>query len=79
MSRPWTIGVVRHGESDPPPLDARRTAPERCAGRGHPGVTHNPWHDRTWCLCGLHTYKGRPSTVDDHLTCCGGPLTELIA
>ena len=79
MSRPWTIGVVRHGESAPPPPDARRTTPERCADLGHPGVTYNPWRDRTWCLCGLCTYEGRPPSVDGHLACCGGPLTELIA
>lgn len=55
-----------------------RTRPELCAQHGHPGVTWNPWEDRTWCLCGKHTYKGRAATVDQHLACCDGPLTEAI-
>lgn len=60
-------------------LPARhRTCPEKCAGLGHPGVTFNPWALTTWCLCGQHTYPGRPTTADDHLACCGGPLTEGI-
>lgn len=56
-----------------------RTCPDRCADAGHPGVTYNPWEDRTWCLCGVHTYLGRPDTVAQHLACCGGPLTEQVA
>lgn len=55
-----------------------RTRPEKCADHGHPGVTFNPWLLTTWCLCGHTTYPGRPATVDDHLACCGGPLTEEV-
>ncbi len=55
-----------------------RTRPDLCAEHGHPGVTHNPLHDRTWCLCGDVTYPGCPITVHDHLACCNGPLTEAV-
>lgn len=55
-----------------------RTRPDRCAGMGHPGVTYNPLYDRTWCLCGEKIYDGQPATVDQHLACCNGPLTEPI-
>lgn len=47
-----------------------------CADMNHPGVTHNPLYNRTWCLCGAVIYKGRPDTVDEHLACCGGPLSR---
>ena len=57
----------------------RRTRPDLCPGLGHPGVTHNPWLDRTWCLCGAQIYPGRPASVDEHLACCTGPLTEEVA
>lgn len=53
-----------------------RTCPEKCADMGHPGVTWNPLYDKTWCLCGEHTYDGKEPTVDEHLACCRGPLTE---
>ena len=60
-------------------LPARhRTRPDLCAGHDHPGVTYNAGLDRTWCLCGQRTRPGRPTTVDDHLACCSGPLTEEI-
>lgn len=49
---------------------------ELCADVGHPGVTYNEWENRTWCICGLVIYRGRPSTVDEHLACCGGPLSR---
>ncbi|MFV8169854.1 hypothetical protein [Mycolicibacterium peregrinum] len=49
---------------------------ELCAAMDHPGVTYNSWENRTWCICGLVTYTGRPSTVDQHLACCGGPLSR---
>ena len=45
-----------------------------CASLNHPGVTHNPLLDRTWCQCGDRQCDGRPDTVDQHLACCGGPL-----
>ena len=54
---------------------AYRTCPGKCADMGHPGVTWNPLHNRTWCLCGAHTYDGQPASVDQHLACCHGPLT----
>ena len=50
------------------PAPNRHPAAETCAILGHPGVTHNPWLARTWCLCGARTYPGRPATVDQHLT-----------
>lgn len=46
-----------------------------CAEMGHPGVTHNPTADKTWCICGARTYPGRADTVDRHLACCDGPLS----
>jgi hypothetical protein len=55
-----------------------RTCPERCAAAGHPGVTYNPLCGRTWCLCGERIYTETPLTVDEHLACCNGPLTEPI-
>lgn len=53
-----------------------RTCPEKCADLGHPGVTYNPLCGRTWCLCGEVTYEEPPLTVEQHLACCNGPLTE---
>lgn len=55
---------------------AYRTCPEKCADMRHPGVTFHPGYNRTWCLCGAVIYKGKPDTVDEHLACCHGPLTE---
>ena len=49
---------------------------ELCADMGHPGVTWNEWLNTTWCLCGNVTYPGREPTVDQHLACCGGPLSR---
>jgi hypothetical protein len=57
-------------------MSADQTNPAKCPTLNHPGVTYNPLCDRTWCLCGKHTYPGRPATVDQHLACCGGPLTK---
>lgn len=51
--------------------------PVRCAAAGHPGVTFNKWLDATWCLCGAVIHKGRPTTVDQHITCCGGQLDRF--
>ncbi|WP_159067398.1 hypothetical protein [Gordonia iterans] len=60
-------------------LPARhRTRPDLCPSLDHPGVTYNAREDRTWCLCGHRTYPGRATTVDQHLACCGGPLTQEI-
>lgn len=56
-----------------------RTRPDRCAEHNHPGVTFNPLMNRTWCLCGERRYEGRPTSVDEHLACCHGPLTEPVA
>lgn len=72
MSLPkhWTIGVVGHGIAG---RSDYRTTPEKCADFGHPGVTYNPWHDITACLCGLRWFDGDHSS---HAACCGGPLTE---
>lgn len=55
-----------------------RTRPDLCATHGHPGVTFNPLHDYTSCLCGERRYEGCPPSVDLHLACCHGPLTEPI-
>lgn len=50
--------------------------PDLCAEQGHPGVTYNPWVDRTWCLCGEVTMVGDLHT---HSACCGGPLIEYLS
>lgn len=54
----------------------RRKRPDLCADHGHPGVTFNPWHDKTWCLCGDVVRDGNHFT---HAACCGGPLEETTA
>ncbi len=51
--------------------------PECCAAAGHPGVTHSPFLGGTFCLCGAVIHKGRPTTVDQHITCCGGQLDRF--
>lgn len=51
--------------------------PARCAAAGHPGVTFNPLDNETYCLCGRRFYPGRPTTVDQHIACCGGPLDRF--
>ncbi len=56
----------------------RRARFDRCGNHGHPGVTYNPLHDETWCLCGSNVYAGWAETVGQHLACCDGPLTEVI-
>lgn len=56
-----------------------RTRPDLCVGAGHPGVTYNPWLDETFCLCGGVRRSGRAPSVDEHLACCNGPLTEPVA
>lgn len=55
-----------------------RTRPDLCAGLGHPGVTYNPLTDQTFCLCGEVIVDGRAASVDEHLACCHGPLTEPV-
>jgi len=32
--------------------------PDICDDHKHPGVTYNPWHDVTACLCGLRWQEG---------------------
>lgn len=49
------------------------TRDDLCADMDHPGVTYNPWLDRTWCLCGARTYPG-DAVTHPHVACCGGPL-----
>lgn len=68
----WTAGVVGHGVSAPP---LYRKRPDLCADHGHPGVTYNPWHDKTWCLCGAEIYDGDQNSRADWP---GGPLHEDI-
>lgn len=53
----------------------RMTVEERnslCGRLGHPGATHNPWLDRTWCACGQRAVDGQ--AIVPHVACCGGPL-----
>ena len=38
---------------------------EWCEGRGHPTVTYNPWHNKSWCLCGDVVKDGRAMTSSD--------------
>ncbi|WP_207009804.1 hypothetical protein [Nocardioides aromaticivorans] len=52
-----------------------QTIPAKCGGEGHPGVTYNPWHDTTWCLCGEVVTKGN-RVVWPKPTDCGGPLVH---
>lgn len=70
---PWTIGTgaVGFGGDQSP----TRKRPDLCADHAHPGVTYNPWLDRTWCLCGAVTYEGNAFT---QAACCGGPLEEAV-
>lgn len=65
---------LTHLEQD---LPTWRTCPEKCADYGHPGVTYNPWQDRTWCLCGQVIRDGNQFDTR-HMACCDGPLTERI-
>ncbi len=69
---PWTIGIAGHGVSAPALI---RMRPDLCAEHGHPGVTYNPWHDKTWCLCGEVVVNGNHDTWADK---CGGPLIEYL-
>ncbi|HHX46039.1 MAG TPA: hypothetical protein GX718_01505 [Brevibacterium sp.] len=71
----WTgFGVV--GLGDPGEPSRRRTRPDLCADHGHPGCTYNDRLDRTWCLCGEVVTEG--DTAVPHVSCCGGPLEEVI-
>lgn len=65
------IGIGAVGLVDARPIHRKR--PELCADHGHPGVTFNPWQNRTWCLCGDVIRDGDHFT---HAACCGGPLAE---
>ena len=62
-----------NGTEDGQPVGEAPDLPT-CASLGHPGVTYNPGMDHTRCLCGARVYDGRPTSVDEHLACCGGPL-----
>lgn len=55
-----------------PPRPPKR--PDLCPTIDHPGVTYNPWLDKTWCLCGEVIRPGNQVT-DPHVACCGGPLS----
>lgn len=67
----YYAGMSRPAQS----LPTYRTCPEKCADYNHPGVTYNPWHDRTWCICGDVIRDGNQVIVP-HAACCGGVLTE---
>lgn len=67
------LGVVGHGVSSP---STWRYMPERCGDYDHPGSTYNPWHDRTWCLCGEKVVDG--NMVDFRYLGKGGLLAELL-
>ena len=74
----WTtspgVAVVGHGVSAP--LKTRKR-PDLCAEHDHPGVTYNPWLDKTWCLCGQIIRDGNQVAIP-HAACCGGPLEERL-
>ncbi len=70
-----SIGTAIHGGSSPSPT---RKRPDLCAEYGHPGVTYNPWHDVTACLCGLRWQEG-DQVVVPYMDKCGGPLEEVIS
>lgn len=68
---------------EPPTQHAprRRKRPDLCADYDHPGVTYNPWVDKTWCLCGEVIRDGDAITRGDwphKADCCGGPLEEVL-
>ena len=71
----WTVGAAGHGANAPDPRGGYRTRPDLCPEHGHPGVTYNPWHNKTWCLCGEHVYDGDQNSRADWP---GGPLHEDI-
>lgn len=61
------------GWADPEPYQPKpRLRPDLCAEHDHPGVTFNPWHDKTWCLCGEVIRDGDVATWAAHP---GGPLS----
>jgi hypothetical protein len=41
--------------------DDLRDEPIDCGAEHLPGC-YNPWHDRTWCLCGKATWPGQVGT-----------------
>ena len=45
---------------------------EACAQLGHPPVTYNPWHDATWCACGVEVVAG------DHGVTPPPPSAEVL-
>ena len=73
MSGDSAVGVCGVGHpGDPLP---GRTRPELCASVGHPYVTHNPWHDQSWCLCGAIVSPGQHVDLPKPTT-HPGPLWE---
>ena len=70
MSVSRSIGTGAVGLHDAKPIIRKR--PDLCADQDHPGVTYNPWLDKTWCLCGDVVRDGNHAT---HAACCGGPLS----
>ena len=73
----WTVGAAGHGANAPDPRGGYRTRPDLCAEHGHPGVTYNPWMDKTWCLCGEVITEG--DTVEFPVASSrGGCLTSPL-
>ena len=68
------FGIVGLGVAGEP--SRTRTRPDLCPEHEHPGCTYNPWHRKTWCLCGEVVRAGNQAT---HAACCDGPLVEVIA
>lgn len=75
MSAGWVGGFGVVGLGDPGKPASYRTRPDLCEDMGHPGATYNPWHDRTWCLCGEVVVDGNHAS---HVACCDGPLIERL-
>ncbi len=73
------IGLGAHGVATPLPGTPRRhdhrLRADLCAAFGHPAVTFNPWHNRSWCQCGRAVSEGNavewPKPTD-----CGGYLVD---
>jgi len=50
-----SAGTAIHGGAS---AETCRMRPDLCGDHKHPGVTYNPWHDVTACLCGLRWQEG---------------------
>ncbi len=66
----YLAGWVRPTQA--PPQPPKRV--DLCSTLDHPGVTYNPWADKTWCLCGALVRDGN-QVAEPHAACCGGPLS----